>query len=111
MTSANRPHNAIADMLYQPMVELKHKVASFSDTLSDESWTKLRNATMRQDASMMDDTKHTSLMSDATRLGIQVSRLPQFRRRFNDALQGALKSYKTRGELPGSVIGKEETQC
>jgi len=92
MTPENRPHNYFIDIFYNLMVKLKHDMGRAN--LTQEQIDALWDAALRQDADLVSEVdsnpKATELLSQATRMGIHFSRLPQFHRRF----QGALKNCR-----------------
>jgi len=88
MTPENRPHNYIANIFYNPMVKLKRDMKRANPT--KEQVDTLWDAALCQNADLISgmdsDPNGTQLFSQASRMGILVSRLPQFRRRFGDAI-------------------------
>jgi len=91
MTPENRPDNYIANMFYNPMVKLKRDMNR--KNLDKEQIDAVWDAVLCQNSDLISgmdsDPKDTELFSQATRMGILVSRLPQFRRRFNDAIKNS----------------------
>jgi len=88
MTPKNRPHNIIANQFYDPMVKLKRdmKHANLYRKQVEVLW----DAALCQNANLISGIeskpKAIELFSQATNMGVLVSRLPQFRRRFCDAI-------------------------
>jgi len=89
ITQENRPHNYFFDIFYNLMLKLKQDMGRAN--LTQEQIDALWDAALRQDADLIfrvdSNPKATELLSQATRMGIHFSRLPQFHRRFQDALK------------------------
>jgi len=91
LTAGKRPRNYFADIWYNSMVNLKLDIgrANLLPEEEDALWT----AALRQDADFIfavdSDPKATELLSQATRMGIWFSRLPQFHRRFQDVIKNS----------------------
>jgi len=91
LTAGKRPHNYFGDIWYNSMVNLKLDLGRAN--LPFEAEDALWNAALRQDADFISEVnsnpKATELMSQATRMGIWLSRLPQFHRRFYDVIKNS----------------------